>query len=90
MKTDLSRRIGRGIVPGMKRTARNFGRWAGLGLAVAVLGLPGSYLAWQAIKGRVLPAEVIVDIAPPFPPGHYLIAKVGNFNEAERISHRME
>lgn len=59
-------------------------------LAVAVLGLPGSYLAWHAIKGRVLPAEVIVDIAPPFPPGHYLIAKVGNFNEAERISHRME
>ncbi|MGM0766693.1 MAG: M23 family metallopeptidase [Pseudomonadota bacterium] len=47
-------------------------------LAVAVLALPGGYLAWHAIKGRVLPAETVVDLAPPFPPGHYLIAHGGS------------
>ncbi|MGB1949730.1 MAG: M23 family metallopeptidase [Marinobacter sp.] len=47
-------------------------------LAVAALALPGGYLAWQAINGRVLPAETVVDIAPPFPPGHYLIAHRGS------------
>lgn len=47
-------------------------------LPLAVLGLPGGYLAWHALKGRVLPAEAVVDIAPPLPPGHYLIAHGGS------------
>ncbi|MBO6849094.1 MAG: M23 family metallopeptidase [Marinobacter sp.] len=47
-------------------------------LAVAALALPGGYLAWHAINGRVLPAETVVDLAPPFPPGHYLIAHGGS------------
>lgn len=47
-------------------------------LMAAVLGLLGGYLAWHAMKGRVLPEEAVVDIAPPFPPGHYLIANGGS------------
>tara|TARA_R100001039_G_C1851890_1_gene112583 strand:+ start:459 stop:1424 length:966 start_codon:yes stop_codon:yes gene_type:complete len=44
----------------------------------AVLGLLGGYLSWQAIEGRMLPEETVVDIAAPFPPGHYLIAHGGS------------
>ena len=47
-------------------------------LMAVVLGLPGGYLTWHAMKGRVLPAEAVVDLAPPFPPGHYLIAHGGS------------
>lgn len=47
-------------------------------LMVAALGLFGGYLAWHAMKGRVLPGEAVVNIAPPFPPGHYLIAHGGS------------
>jgi hypothetical protein len=47
-------------------------------LMVAMLGLFGGYLAWHAAKGWMLPEEAVVDIAPPFPPGHYLIANGGS------------
>jgi hypothetical protein len=47
-------------------------------LMAAVLGLLGGYLIWHAMKGQVLPEEAVVDIAPPFPPGHYLIAHGGS------------
>ncbi len=47
-------------------------------LMATVLGLLGGYLAWHGMKGRVLPEEAVVDIAPPFPPGHYLIAHGGS------------
>jgi hypothetical protein len=47
-------------------------------LMAAVLGLLGGYLTWHAMKGQVLPEEAVVDIAPPFPPGHYLIAHGGS------------
>jgi hypothetical protein len=47
-------------------------------LMAAVLGLLGGYLIWHAMKGQVLPEEAVVDIAPPFPPGHYLIAHRGS------------
>lgn len=46
-------------------------------LLVAALGLPGGYLAYQALQGRVLPEEEIVDIAPPFAAGDYLVAHGG-------------
>lgn len=42
------------------------------------LGLAGSYLAFQAIKGRALPDGDVVDIAAPFPAGHYLVAHGGS------------
>ena len=44
----------------------------------ALLGSFGGYLGWHAAKGRMLPEEAVVDIAPPFPPGHYLIAHGGS------------
>jgi len=47
-------------------------------LVVAGLGGFGGYLAWQAAKGRVPPEAAIVNIAPPFPPGHYLVAHGGS------------
>ena len=47
-------------------------------LMVTMLGLFGGNLAWQAAKGRMLPEESVVNIAPPFPPGHYLIAHGGS------------
>lgn len=47
-------------------------------LMVSGLGLLGGHLAWQAIKGRMLPGEEVVNIAPPFAPGHYLIAHGGS------------
>lgn len=43
-----------------------------------VPGLLGGYLTWHAMKGRMLPGEAIVNIAPPFTPGHYLIAHGGS------------
>jgi len=46
-------------------------------IVVAGLGSVGSYLAWQAVQGRVLPDETVVDIAPPFAPGQYLVAHGG-------------
>mgnify|MGYP005850715675 CR=1 FL=1 len=47
-------------------------------LMTALLGLFGGYLAWHATKGRMLPERAVVDIAAPFPPGHYLIAHGGS------------
>ncbi|GAB3031669.1 M23 family metallopeptidase [Bowmanella dokdonensis] len=47
-------------------------------LVVAVLGLPGGYLIGQAVTGRILPDETVVDIASPLPSGHYLIAHGGS------------
>ncbi|MBW4933162.1 M23 family metallopeptidase [Marinobacter sp. F4206] len=47
-------------------------------LMVAMLGMLGGYLAWHAAKGRMLPEEAVVNIAAPFPPGHYLIAHGGS------------
>jgi hypothetical protein len=47
-------------------------------LIAVVLGLFGGYLAWQAMKGREMPDETVVNIADPFPPGHYLIAHGGS------------
>ncbi|MGM0570228.1 M23 family metallopeptidase [Marinobacter sp.] len=47
-------------------------------LVVSGLGGFGGYLAWQAAKGRVPPQGDIVNIAPPFPPGHYLVAHGGS------------
>ena len=44
----------------------------------AMIGLFGGHLAWHAAKGRMLPEEAVVDIASPFPPGHYLIAHGGS------------
>ncbi|MGM0564317.1 MAG: M23 family metallopeptidase [Pseudomonadota bacterium] len=43
----------------------------------AGLGTFGSYLAYQALQGRGLPEGEVVDIAPPFVPGHYLVAHGG-------------
>lgn len=45
---------------------------------VAVLGGAGGYLAWQAAMGRVPPGGETVNIAPPFPAGHYLVAHGGS------------
>lgn len=47
-------------------------------LFVSGLGLLGSYLVFEALKGRALPEGVVVDIAAPFAPGHYLIANGGS------------
>ncbi len=47
-------------------------------LLVAGLGVLCSYLAYQALKGRTLPDEEHVDIAPPFTAGHYLVAHGGS------------
>lgn len=47
-------------------------------LLAAGLGLVGAHMAWQALEGQILPQETVVDIAPPFPPGHYLIAHGGS------------
>jgi hypothetical protein len=47
-------------------------------LIVAVLGIFGAYLTWHASKGRIPPDETVVNIDPPFPPGHYLIAHGGS------------
>lgn len=47
-------------------------------LVAAALGMLGGYLSWHALKGRMLPEETIVDIAPPFPPGYYFIAHGGS------------
>jgi len=47
-------------------------------LIVAMLGLLGGYLTWQAIKGRGLTEDAVANIAPPFPSGHYLIAHGGS------------
>jgi hypothetical protein len=47
-------------------------------LLVAGLGLLGGYLAFQALQGRVFPEEVVVDIEPPFAPGHYIVAHGGS------------
>ncbi len=46
-------------------------------LLVAGLGVLGSYLAYQALQGRSIPQEGVVDIAPPFAAGHYLVAHGG-------------
>lgn len=45
---------------------------------VAGLGVAGCYLAYNAAQGRVLPDEPVVDIAPPFAPGSYLVAHGGS------------
>ncbi|GAA3965093.1 M23 family metallopeptidase [Allohahella marinimesophila] len=42
------------------------------------LGLAGGYLGVRAIQGRQLPPVDIVDIAPPFGPGTYIIANGGS------------
>lgn len=47
-------------------------------LIVAALGLLGGHLTWQAMKGRMLPDDEVVNIAPPFAPGHYLVAHGGS------------
>lgn len=54
--------------------------WVNTALIVAVvgLGLAGSYLSALALKGRSLPDSAIVDIAPPFGPGRYLVAHGGS------------
>ncbi|MEQ8954806.1 MAG: M23 family metallopeptidase [Gammaproteobacteria bacterium] len=46
-------------------------------LIAAGLGLAGGYLSYEALKGRVLPEEEVVDIAAPFNPGYYLVAHGG-------------
>ena len=46
-------------------------------LCVAVLGVIGSYLSYQALEGRSWPNGDVVDIAAPFGPGHYLVAHGG-------------
>lgn len=43
-------------------------------IVVAGLGLLVGYLSYQAVQGRVLPAEGAVNIVSPFAPGHYLVA----------------
>lgn len=45
---------------------------------VAGLGVLGGYLAYHAAQGRGLPEETVVDIAPPFAPGTYLVAHGGS------------
>lgn len=47
-------------------------------VVVSGLGLAGAFLAYQALQGRVLPEEEVVDIAPPFSPGYYLVAHGGS------------
>lgn len=47
-------------------------------VAAVGLGLAGSYLSALALKGRSLPDSEIVDIAPPFGPGRYLVAHGGS------------
>jgi len=46
-------------------------------LLVAGLGILGGYLSYQALQGYGFPEEDIVDIAPPFTAGHYLVAHGG-------------
>jgi hypothetical protein len=46
-------------------------------LLVAGLGILGAYLSWQALEGRTIPEQDIVDIGPPFAAGHYLVAHGG-------------
>jgi len=47
-------------------------------LALVALGVLGIYLGFTALQGRQLPEVEVVDIAPPFPPGNYLIAHGGS------------
>lgn len=47
-------------------------------LLVAVPGILGAYLSWQALQGYTLPEEMHVDIAPPFATGHYFVAHGGS------------
>ena len=46
-------------------------------LLVTGLGVFAGYLSYQALQGRTLPEEDLVDIAPPFAAGHYLVAHGG-------------
>lgn len=46
-------------------------------LLVTVPGLLGGYLSYQAVHGRAWPEGAVMDIAPPFGPGHYLVAHGG-------------
>ncbi len=44
---------------------------------VAGLGVLGGYMAIVALQGRATPNSDVVDIAPPFAAGHYLVAHGG-------------
>lgn len=41
-------------------------------------GILGGYVALEALKGRAVPHETVVDIDWPFPEGHYLVASGGS------------
>lgn len=57
----------------------NEGPWhTGALLIVFAIGFLGAYLAVAALQGKRLPAVQTVDIGPPFPAGHYLIAHGGS------------
>ncbi|TDT41357.1 peptidase M23-like protein [Halospina denitrificans] len=45
---------------------------------VAGLGVLGGYMGIAAIQGRVTPNSDVVDIAPPFAAGHFLVAHGGS------------
>ncbi len=45
---------------------------------VAAFGIVGTYLTVSALEGRRLPAVGMVDIAPPFGPGTFLVAHGGS------------
>lgn len=45
---------------------------------VSGLGLVGGFMTYQALQARLLPESQVADIAPPFPPGHYLVAHGGS------------
>lgn len=47
-------------------------------VVVSGLGLVGGFMAFQALQARALPEGRVADIAPPFPPGHYLVAHGGS------------
>lgn len=53
------------------------GGWATLCLSAALLAIGGWYGA-MALAGRALPPVVVIDIANPFGPGHFLVGHGGS------------
>lgn len=69
----LVQRVRRGDTPGTGSVINSL-----VIAIVAGLGTAGGYLAYHAAQGRILPNETVVDIAPPFAPGSYLVAHGGS------------
>ena len=71
------RRWVRGPVPGQRLWQASGANSIAI-LLVSGLGLVGSYMTYQAIKGQLLPEGKIADIAAPFSSGQYLVAHGGS------------